>query len=159
MQFIMAQLLQKEEVSGVQQNPNTVPTETLPVLICFRKECSQGRRSAVLSQLLPLGGLFLSALARAQVPPSGWLRWSALNHLKTLAHPCLSSHFFFISFSSRALFETSAAHVLSVSTHLPFTLQCPHCSLTSAWTSQITNDLLNSRSLNSFIWSQQQSHC
>lgn len=140
-------------------------TQTLcpqkPCLCSFVSEKSVHRAGAVLCSLSfsLLGGLFLSALARAQVPPSGWLRWSALNHLKTLAHPCLSSHFFFISFSSRALFETSAAHVLSVSTHLPFTLQRPHCSLTSAWTSQITNDLLNSRSLNSFIWSQQQSHC
>ena len=44
MQFIMAQLLQKEEVSGVQQNPNTVPTETLPVLSVWTSSASCGGR-------------------------------------------------------------------------------------------------------------------
>ena len=94
------------------QNPKSVPTETFPVLICFRKECSQSRCGALCWVLLASPSWRASSCLHLQVFPSGWFRWSTPNHLKTLAHPCLSFHFFLISFSSWAqLFETSVAHM------------------------------------------------
>ena len=96
-QFIMAQLLQKEEVSGVQQNPKTVPTETLPLLICFRKECSQGRRSAVCWALSasPSWGasscLHLHVLKSFPQAGSGGPPWTTSKLLLILASAFISS--------------------------------------------------------------------
>ena len=105
-----------------------------------------------------LEGLFLSALASLS------LRLVQVVHPEPPQNSCsslpqLSFLPYLLLLMSTTFWNERSPHVLSVSTHLPFPPQRPHCSLTFACTSQVTSDLLNSRSLNSFIWSQQHSHC
>ena len=159
-QFIMAQLLQKEEVSGVRQNPKTVPTETLPLLICFRKECSQGRRSAVCWALsaspsggpLPVCTCTCSSpslrLAQVVLPEPPQNSCSSLPQLSFLLYLLLMSTF------------GNKRSPCIISVYSP-----PIHSAVPPLQSDLCLDLpgyqwpAEFKVTDSFLWSQQQSHC